>query len=357
MPTSSASRLYNLDLLRLVSAAMVLVFHYGFRMAISGEGGGVGFPELAPVAMWGDVGLFVFFAISGFVIAMSAQNRSAYDFAAGRFARLWPTFVLCASITALVLLAWPVPGIARPTLAQWAAQFVIVSRIFGQPFMDGAYWTIVYEIIFYGWVFLLLAAGWFRKGWRVAVPVWLALSVFNELVLGSDVVRKLLITEYSGFFSFGLVLFQARSRFDRLTALLLALAFAWAIAAAYVIEPRMVDQYGIVRNAGGVGLFTVLGLAAVALAAFAPALPIPARLAYGLGALTYPLYLLHQHIGYAVFARFATEQNRWAVAALLVCALLGLSWAIAALVEPRCRRAILDLAARLKRGFRPLEAV
>ena len=51
-----------------------------------------------------------------------------------------------------------------------------------------------------------------------------------------------------------------------------------------------------------------------------------------LGGLTYPLYLLHQHIGYAVFARFATAQNRWAVAALLVCGLLALSCVIAAAI-------------------------
>ena len=164
MQSRSTTRLYNLDLLRLFSAAMVLLFHYGFRMAISGEGGGVGFPELAPVAMWCDTGLLVFFAISGYVIALSAENRSAYDFAAGRVARLWPTFVTCATVTALVLLAWPVAGIPTPTVPQWLAQFIIVSRLAGQPFMDGAYWTIVYEIVFYGWVFLLLCAGWFRSG-------------------------------------------------------------------------------------------------------------------------------------------------------------------------------------------------
>src|SRR5690606_30470893 len=146
MERKAAPRLYNLDLLRLFSAAMVLLFHYGFRMAITGDGGGTGFPELAPVARWGDAGLLAFFAISGYVIALSADNRSAYDFAAGRFARLWPTFVTCATITALVLLLWPVASLPRPTLAQWLAQFIMVSRLAGQPFMDGAYWTIVYEI-------------------------------------------------------------------------------------------------------------------------------------------------------------------------------------------------------------------
>jgi peptidoglycan/LPS O-acetylase OafA/YrhL len=357
MKPKSAPRLYNLDLLRLFSAAMVLLFHYGFRMAIAGDGGGVGFPELAPVAQWCDAGLLVFFAISGYVIALSADNRTAYDFAAGRFARLWPTFVVCATITTLVLLAWPVASLPTPTVAQWLAQFIIVSRLAGQPFMDGAYWTIVYEIVFYGWVFLLLAAGWFKGGWRIAVLAWLALSAANEWFIHSGVLTKLFITEYSGFFAFGLVLFHARKRFDRGTAALLVLSLGWAVAATFVIEPRMVEDYNVVRPAWGVALMAPLALGAVTLCALAPALPIRPALAYGLGALTYPLYLLHQHVGYAVFTRFADAADRWLVFALLVAALLFVSWLIATLLEPPARRSIIAAASRLKlRAMTPRNA-
>lgn len=348
MQRSTAPRLYNLDLLRLVSAVTVLLFHFGFRMAISGEGDGIGFPELAPVAMWFDTGLMVFFVISGYVIALSAQDRSAFDFAVGRFARLWPTFVVCATVTTLVLLAWPVPGIPDPTLPQWLAQFVIISRLAGQPFMDGAYWTIAYEIIFYGWVFLLLCAGWFRDGWRIAVVAWLAISAVNAFFLHSGAVTKLFITEYSGFFAFGLVLFHARQQFDRRAAALLALALAWGITSAYLIEPRMVEQYAVHRAFWGVGLTAIVAAGSVTLAVLLPALPIRPALAYGLGALTYPLYLLHQHIGYAVFTRFATPENRWLVAGLLIAALLGAAWLVATLVEPPARHAIVAAARRLK---------
>ena len=71
-------------------------------------------------------------------------------------------------------------------------------------------------------------------------------------------------------------------------------------------------------------------------------------MAYGIGALTYPLYLLHQHIGYAVFTRFADTGDRWRVFALLFAALLFVSWLIAALLEPPARRAIVEVAGRLK---------
>ncbi|MCQ1837217.1 acyltransferase family protein [Neorhizobium galegae] len=351
MTAPKMPRLLNLDILRLVSALMVLTFHYGFRMRISGEGGGIGFPELAPLAMWFDTGLLIFFAISGYVITMSAEGRSAYDFAAGRFARLWPTFIVCATITAVVLAVWHVPTLDPPTVRQWLAHGVIISRGLGQPFLDGAYWTIAYEIIFYGWVFLLIATGLFERGWRVVVLAWLAISIVNEALIGSGAIQKLLITEYSGYFAFGLALYKVRQHASLSSLCVLAAAVCWAIATPFLTEPDFIATYGLSRSAVGLALIGPLALAAVAVCATAPSLRISQTLAIGLGGLTYPLYLLHQNIGYAVFARFGTEQNRWLVALVLVAALLFAAWVIARTVEPAARRAIIRAAGHLRDGL------
>ncbi|WJH41438.1 acyltransferase [Aliirhizobium terrae] len=348
MTTAKQQRLLNLDILRLVSAIMVLLFHYGFRMRLSGEGGGVGFPELAPVAMWFDAGLLIFFAISGYVIAMSAEGRPAFEFAAGRFARLWPTFVLCATITAIVLTLFPVPTLEQPTLKQWLAHFVIVSRALGQPFLDGAYWTIVYEIIFYFWFFVFSALGLFQRHWRLIVIAWLALSALNELVLGSGAIQKLFITEYSGFFGFGLCLFKVRASCERRDFFVLAAAAIWASCAAFITEPDFVEMYAIMRPEQGLMLMGPLCLAAVVIATFSPALPIPAALAIGLGGLTYPLYLLHQNIGYAIFAHFADDENRWLVLAAIVVMVGTTAWIISRFFEPVTRRRAFSLALQLR---------
>ncbi|WP_440409365.1 acyltransferase family protein [Neorhizobium petrolearium] len=351
MTSPKTSRLLNLDILRLISALMVLTFHYGFRMRISGEGGGLGFPELAPVAMWFDTGLLIFFAISGYVITMSAEGRSAYDFAAGRFARLWPTFIVCASLTAVVLTIWPVPTIDPPTVGQWLAHAVIISRGFGHPFLDGAYWTIAYEMIFYGWIFLMIATGVFNRSWRVVVMAWLAISVVNEMTIGSGAIRKLLITEYSGYFAFGLALYKTQKQLSMVSLLVLAAAACWAIVTPFLTEPDFVEMYGLNRSTLGLASIGPLALGVMALCATAPSLRISPPLAIGLGGLTYPLYLLHQNIGYAVFAHFGTEQNRWAVALMLIAVLLLVSWGIAGTIEPRARRAIIRLSLRFKEAF------
>ena len=342
------ARLLNLDLLRLVSALMVLAYHYGFRMGNTGDGGGAAFPELAPLAIWFDAGLLIFFAISGYVIALSAENRTAYDFAAGRLARLWPTFVLCATVTALVMHAWPFPGMEPPGVKQWLAHFVILSRALGEPFLDGAYWTIAYEIIFYGWVFVLIASGGFARHWRGFVLAWLLVSVANEGLIDSGILRKLLITQYSGYFAFGLALFRTQREPDAASWPVVALAGLWACATPFIVEPLFVAAYGVERSVWGLCLMGPFALAAVTLCATARTLPVPPGLAIGLGGLTYPLYLLHQNIGYSVFTRFGPEFGRWPVAVALLAGLLLLAWLLARFWEPPARRAIVAASRRLR---------
>ena len=342
----NTTRLLNLDILRLVSAVLVLAYHYGFRMEVTGEGGGTGFPEFAPAAVWLDSGLLIFFAISGYVITLSAEGRTAFDFAVGRVARLWPTFILCASATAIVLCSWPVVGVPTPTVKQWLAHLVINARALGQPFLDGAYWTIAYEVMFYGWVFVFIALGWFKKYWQALVVCWLALSVANELLIGSEVLRKLFITEYSGYFVFGMTLYKLRQEQTPGALFILAASVLWATATPFIIEPKFYEMYGIHRSAAGLALIGPIAVSCVALCIMLPALPIGPAIAMGIGGLTYPLYLLHQHIGYATFARFGAAHSRWLVGAILVATLLFASWLIATFVEPPARRFIGNFARR-----------
>lgn len=344
--TQNQTRLLNLDILRLVSAVLVLAYHYGFRMAVSGEGGGVGFQELSPVAMWLDSGLLIFFAISGYVITLSAEGRAAFDFAVGRVARLWPTFVLCASATAIVLYNWPIPGLPTPTVKQWLAHLVINARALGQPFFDGAYWTIAYEVMFYGWVFVFIALGWFKKHWKTIVVSWLVLSLANELRIDSEVLRKLFITEYAGYFVFGMTLYKLRQEQTTDALLILAASILWATATPFIIEPKFYEMYAIHRSAAGLALIGPIAVSCVALCVMLPTLPIRPAIATGIGGLTYPLYLLHQNIGYATFARFGADHSRWFVGAILIATLLFASWLIAGFFEPPARRLIGNFARR-----------
>jgi peptidoglycan/LPS O-acetylase OafA/YrhL len=327
----------NLDMLRFFSALLVVAYHFGFRMAVTGDGGETGFSEFSHTAIWLDCGFLIFFSISGYVITLSAEGRSAMEFAIGRFARLWPTFVVCATITAVILYNWPIESVPVPTLKQWAAHFVINSRALGQPFLDGAYWTIVYEIVFYGWVFIMIALGWFEHHWKRILCLWLAVSVANEFALDSNLIRKLLITEYSGYFAFGVAIYKFETQNTKMAALIVFATVVWAALSQLLTADQFFAQYGVNRNTLGLLLVGPICCAVVAICAFGQTLPLKASIATTLGALTYPLYLLHQNIGYAAFTHYGESHGRWLVGTLLIATLLLTAWILARWFEPPLR--------------------
>src|SRR4051794_37888110 len=90
-------RVPALDLLRLVAVLGVVAFHYGFRGPTEHGVTHVAIPELAAFGRYGFLGVSVFLVISGFVIAYG----SGPGFAIARFARIYPTFMVCMTLTFL----------------------------------------------------------------------------------------------------------------------------------------------------------------------------------------------------------------------------------------------------------------
>ncbi|MFZ4874840.1 hypothetical protein ACL9RI_07135 [Janthinobacterium sp. Mn2066] len=62
-----------------------------------------GFPEIYDYSHFGWIGVQVFFFISGFVIAFSAQRASYFEFFVSWVIRLGPCVWICASITLFFL--------------------------------------------------------------------------------------------------------------------------------------------------------------------------------------------------------------------------------------------------------------
>jgi peptidoglycan/LPS O-acetylase OafA/YrhL len=84
----------------------------------------------------------------------------------------------------------------------------------------------------------------------------------------------------------------------------------------------------------------VLAVALVWLASRIRSLPLPKGLVLAIGGLTYPLYLLHQHIGYIVFNRLHEHAPAWLLVLGMTLAMIALSYAIWRYIEPIGRRLV-----------------
>ncbi|MDF9815190.1 peptidoglycan/LPS O-acetylase OafA/YrhL [Streptomyces sp. SPB162] len=107
-------RLRALDGLRLVAALMVCFYHYAGRGGDAwkawGQTPALVFPELSKVAVYGPLGVQIFFVISGFVICMSGWGRTLKSFAVSRATRLYPAYwaavLLVTAVFALPGVVW-----------------------------------------------------------------------------------------------------------------------------------------------------------------------------------------------------------------------------------------------------------
>ena len=121
------TRLEALDFLRFFAAASVLFYHYYFIGPLQGAWPRTQFVD---AAHWGELGVDLFFVISGFVITLTSEGRSAQAFLAARATRLFPAFVACSAITATMAIM--LPGIsANNIIPRWIATLTYFPQFFG----------------------------------------------------------------------------------------------------------------------------------------------------------------------------------------------------------------------------------
>jgi peptidoglycan/LPS O-acetylase OafA/YrhL len=356
-------RLPNLDLLRIAAAVMVVGFHFAYRGPATPGWTPSAYPEISSVAqeLWAGVSLF--FMISGFVIAWSAEKRDPFAFALSRTARLYPAFIACMTLTAVGMAALAPAGADefRMTLVRWLANLALFSKILGQPFVDGAYWSIVIEVIFYGWVTLFLALGLFHRRQLWILSAWLALAFLNELVVRQQGLQFLLVTRHAGYFVLGILAYRTFSGSRRPTAVEIAIGLA-AFALCMLDDRQYV---GWMRQTLGYSpawspAFAAAKLLAMLLALNAairlPALMPPAA-CLALGGLTYPLYLIHQNFGYVAMHRVEPLLGRWGALATATCIVFAIAWLVFRHVEPAGRDLILRWGNGLGARFAPSRLV
>jgi peptidoglycan/LPS O-acetylase OafA/YrhL len=333
-----------LDLLRLLAALAVVLFHYAFRGAAADGFTNISLPLLEPVAKYGSFGVELFFVISGFVIARSAIGRTAIDFGVARAARLWPAFAVCTTLTFIATYCFGAPRF-ETSFVHWAANLTMLSPAFGQPFMDGAYWSIVREIVFYGWMALFVVFGLFPRRVDEIVLGWLSIALANEALLHSKIVCYLFVTDYAGFFCAGILLAEiARGRRGWQAPFLIAVSTVIACSEALTDGRWTAGHYSTYIDPKVLIGLTITAIALVATASRIKRIPLPGKVLMALGGLTYPLYLLHQHVGYIAFNQLGQRIPAEILVPATAIVMIGVAFVVSRYVEPRGRKFVIAVS-------------
>ncbi len=132
--------------------------------------------------MWGNIGVGLFFLISGFVIPFSVARNTRRGFLLGRLIRLWPTYaVSLATVLLMLLLAahrsgWPLRWDGWDIIRH----LLLVQDITNGSTLDLVSWSLAVEVAFY--LFCALIAPQLRG--EAVVP--LVILAFFSAVLATS---------------------------------------------------------------------------------------------------------------------------------------------------------------------------
>jgi peptidoglycan/LPS O-acetylase OafA/YrhL len=325
--TAHAGRISELDALRGLAAMAVVLHHYTcqiYRYTNDSKVFWNGF--------WmGQNGVQLFFAISGFVIFMTLERTNkGSDFFISRFSRLIPVFYFGICLTSLIVWISGAPQHFLRVSAWWeiALNFTMVAQILRVHAIDPSYWTMQVELLFYVLMYLVWAAKLLRQIEYVLFG-WIALSILSAMEIIGPLASSLLILEHVPMFAIGMIAFRM-SQGDWRPLLHIPLLGMCVLAVVLGGNPYLM-----------IAAVTVIWIMIVLAYGGLVFLRHPVLL--WLGAISYPLYIIHQYIGIIIIFRLdALGLPRPVSVMLTIAMMLVLAEAIRRYVEQPALRVIRD---------------
>jgi peptidoglycan/LPS O-acetylase OafA/YrhL len=329
-----------IDCLRGIAVLWVLAYHF------------------VPLTIFnrGTFGVLLFFVISGYCIAFSAeQSMSAWHFYAKRLGRLFPALIVCGAITTALKHAFPslidadrinswydygYCLIALPTLN-------VLQRHLVLP--DGAYWSLIVEFQFYAVCFFFMLIG-FRQYLMRAVCVT---AILHSLTAGQTTNGS---NDFFAFFVCGMAVAEiARGRVaEGVGGIVVAFGLDLYHLIFHFSQPNIPIEY--LRT-----LFLWIATAAVWGASTLTkdrATMWLKPLAF-VGLISYPLYLIHQDVGYMIIRWAAIPKDDSGLlerAIALPSFLIIIAWLVYILVERKTIKPLTDFLASSVLRITPRQA-
>ena len=327
-------RFYEIDLLRFIAAIAVVFYHYTFVGNVdSPELVRVTYPVLAEYTRYSYLGVNLFFLISGFVILLSAHNRSAIEFASSRFVRLYPAFWASVSLTAIGLYFFG-GSFFSVTIPQYLMNMTMISGYIDIKQIDGVYWTLLIELVFYTLIFLLLLFKMIRYI-ELFLAIWLGIVILSLIVTPLPfLVRFFFFPEWAPYFISGSLFYLIYAKGLDLTRGLLLfssylLAIYFSVVEVGLLKVELNSYFNSLVPVIWVSIFFLIFILIIS----HKTQWIRSANLVKIGLLTYPLYLIHANLGYLVFNHFAGSIDKYLLLFLIISFMLTLSWLIHYLIE------------------------
>jgi peptidoglycan/LPS O-acetylase OafA/YrhL len=307
-PENQPGRLTTIDGVRGSAAMAVVFFHLHGNLETEMAGWLYGVP--AWVFSHGDLGVPIFFVLSGFVITLSVGWREisaafAWRFALRRSIRLdppyWVSIALAFGLFGVEMRLFPELHRTFPSVPQTLAHLFYLQDILGYGNIVIIYWTLCYEIQFYLFLLLCLYGG--QRALRLAdtrqvlgnptflvCGIALALLSLLQFFHRIDIARNAFFVRYWFCFSLGMFCYWSVA--------------GWITSRWFLIHCAMVLTAGVLAgtNATAIAAAAVGGFLFIAGKRNQNRRWLSGPVFQGLGKISYSLYLTHAIVGWSTIS-------------------------------------------------------
>lgn len=329
------NRLYHIDLLRFIAAFMVVLHHYCFRGGYWQDYLSFNYEEysiLYAISKYGFLGVEFFFILSGFVITQSLiRSNNAFDFIFNRVVRIYPAYLFCCIFT-FTILAYFKPLWFDLSFFDLIYNISFVNFPLRYKNVDEVYWTLHLEILFYFWCSLIILTCSDKiKGMK-----FFFLISFVFYFIDVKFLSQIFISKYISFFFLGFAICYFKNNYLKSRYYSYSLFIISLIISMLSISNEMISVSKVYQ----VNFRIDVALAMVLLTSALLIFDIPVenarvkKIFLKLGSISYPLYLLHQNLGYLMLDELVIYYSRITSLSITIIAILFLSYLVSVFIEP-----------------------
>ncbi len=270
-----------------MACLLVVLYHYTTRLVEL-------FPEVegdwAFKVPFGYMGVSIFFLLSGYLsLRHYKDDTTPWQFIKSKVKRLYPCY-WCAVILTFCTTRLLLPE-RSVSIKSFLVNLTMLESFLGVDPVDGAYWTLANELIFYFFIFIFFVTLRKRQKFTQLAIGWLlianAILCFQNDTVFFLIVNKLFMAQYAHMFLAGGLIYSAFSEKNRnlqIIGLLLCIftqfrVFPIGYSLFFLAAIGLLIYYIITENHRKICIFKPLVF---------------------LASISYPLYLIHQNIGYVL---------------------------------------------------------
>jgi peptidoglycan/LPS O-acetylase OafA/YrhL len=291
MDNAVPKRLQELDAMRGIAVILVVVLH------LTTENG-----QAKNIFSLGATGVDLFFIISGFVILLTLEKTKNWqDFIVSRFARLYPAYwISVLSVTTLMVFTNIIcDRSSTGLLVKFLANMTMLQTYFKVRHLDGTYWTLQVEMLFYLFMLLVFLTNSLKRVEAISCMAMLPIMGYHLLLNTKFHDLQLTLSNYLPLLNhfplfFAGILFY-KMKFDRVSPQRYLLVIGCFILQYILFFDGGFSRYYVSQSEYGFMLIIYFNLFLFYLTNRLNF--IVNRVTLFLGSISYSLYLFHSYLG------------------------------------------------------------